>query len=107
MATRIVSWGTEAKFASPKLSKTPSMISFNSLNSDNLETRAPVEGASHATKSQVKYTSSQAIEPSGSGASSSVSVCPGDDVAEDSFIRHHKYFFKDGNVTFLVRHIQS
>jgi hypothetical protein len=106
MAARIVSWGTNAKIASPRLSKTPSMISFNSLNSDNLETRPPVEGPP-ATEPQAKHTNSQVIEPNGSGASSSVSVCPGDNAAEDSFIRHHKYFFKDGNVTFLVHDIQS
>jgi hypothetical protein len=34
---------TKAKIA--MLSKTPSMISFESPNSDNLETRPPVEGA--------------------------------------------------------------
>ena len=103
----MVSWGTKAKVAPPRLSKTPSMISFKSLNSDNLETRPPIEGAPHATKSQAKYTSSQVIEPSESGTSSSVSVYPGDNTAEDSFIRHRKYFFKDGNITFLVRDTQS
>ena len=25
--------------------------------------------------------------------------------SEDSFIRHSRYFFKDGNVTFLVRRV--
>ena len=107
MAARIVSWGTKAKIAPPMLSKTPSMISFNSLNSDNLQTRPPVEGAPYAAKSQAKYTSSQVIEPSGSKASSSVSMYPGGGAAEGSFIRHPKYFFKDGNVTFLVRDIRS
>jgi len=51
------------------------------------------------------------IEPSGSRACSSASVtvypARGADAAEGSFIQHHKYFFKDGNVTFLVRDIQS
>ena len=102
MAARIVSWGTKAKIAPPMLSKTPSMISFNSLNSDNLQTRPPVEGAPYAAKSQAKYTSSQVIEPSGR-----VSMYPGGGAAEGSFIRHPKYFFKDGNVTFLVRDIRS
>ena len=84
------------------------MISFNSLNSDNLETRPPVEGAAPpATESQAKPTNFQLIEPNESGASSSVGVSPGDNAAEDSFIRHPKYFFKDGNITFLVRDIQS
>ena len=83
------------------------MISFDSLSSDNLKTRLPVEGASPATEPQAKRTSSQVIEPNGSGASSSVSLYRECDEAEGSFIRHHKYFFKDGNVTFLVRDIQS
>ena len=82
------------------------MISFDSLLSDNLETPPAVEGAPHATESQAKHTSSQMIEPSGSTARSSVSLYPGADAVEGPFIRHHKYFFKDGNVTFLVRDIQ-
>jgi hypothetical protein len=82
------------------------MISFDSLNSDIPETRPPVEDAPHATESQAKRTNSQVIEPSGSRAPSSVSVYPGADTAEGSFKRHHKYFFKDGNVTFLVRDAQ-
>ena len=85
----------------------PSMISFSSLNSDNLQTRPPVEGAPPATVSQAKDMNSQVIEPSASKASSSVSVYLGGDAAEASFMRHHKYFFKDGNITFLVRDIQS
>jgi len=107
MATRIVFWGSKAKIVSPRLSKTPSMVSFDSLLSDNPETPPAVEGAPHATASQVKHTSFQVIEPSGSRACSSVSVYPGADTAKGSFIRHHKYFFNDGNVTFLVRGTQS
>ena len=109
MAGPIVSWGSNEKIVSPRISKTPSMVSFDSLLSDNFEIRPAVEGAPHATESQPKYTSSQVIEPSASGsrACSSVSVYPGVDAAENSFKRHHKYFFKDGNVTFLVRDIQS
>jgi len=83
------------------------MVSFDSLLSDNLEISPTIEGAPHATDSQAKHTSPQVIEPSGSRACSSVSVYPGADAAWGSFIRHHKYFFKDGNVTFLVRDIQS
>jgi len=83
------------------------MISFDSVLSDNPELPLAVEGATHATESQAKYTSPQAIEPSGSRACSSVSVYPGADAVGGAFIRHHKYFFKDGNVTFLVRDIQS
>ena len=109
MTTRIVFWGSKEKIVSPRLLKTPSMVSFDSLLSVNPETPPAVQGASHATESQVKHTSPQAIGPSASGsrACSSVSVYPGADTAKGSFIRHHKYFFRDGNVTFLVRDIQS
>ena len=31
------------------------------------------------------------------------STYPGADAAGGSFVRHPKYFFKDGNVEFLVR----
>jgi hypothetical protein len=108
MATRIVSGGSNEKTVSSRLSETPSVISFDSLLSDDLETPPVVEGACHATESQVEHTSSQAIEPSRRCRTcSSVSVCAGADATEGSVIRHHKYFFKDGNVTFLVRDIQS
>ena len=107
MAAHIVSWGRNEKIVSPRLSKTPSMISFNSiLLSDNPETPPVDEGDPCATGSQVKHTNSQVIEPSGTKACPSASVYPGADAAEGPFIRHHKYFFKDGNVTFLVRSIQ-
>ena len=103
---RIVSRGNNVKTVAHKLSETPPMISFNSLLPKNLETRLAVE-VLHATQFQAKHTSSQVIEPSKSRASSSVSVYPGADVAECSFMRHHKYFFKDRNIIFLVREIQS
>jgi hypothetical protein len=106
MAAHIVSWDSNEEIVPPMLSKKTSMISFDSLNSDDLETRPAAEGAPHATESQSKHTNSQVIEPSGSVTGSSVSVYPGADAAEGSFKRHHKYFFKDGNVTFLVRGVQ-
>jgi len=83
------------------------MVSFDSLLADNSEAPPAVQGAPHATNSQVKNTSYQVIEPSGSRARPSVSMYPEADTAEGPFIRHHKYFFKDGNVTFLVRDILS
>jgi hypothetical protein len=83
------------------------MISFDSLLSDNPETPPADGGAPRTTGSQIKHTNSQVIETSGSRACSSASVYPGADAADGSFVRHHKYFFNDGNVTFLVRRIQS
>jgi len=54
------------------------MISFDSLLSDNPE----IPGATHASESQAKHTSSQVNEPSGSRACSLVSVYPGADAAK-------------------------
>ena len=52
--------------------------------------------------------SSVLTEPSGNEtASTSASTYPRDDAADASFVRHHKYFFKDGNVTFLVSGIRT
>jgi len=45
MAARIVSWGGNEKIVSPGLSKTPSMVSFDSLRSDNSETPPAIEAA--------------------------------------------------------------
>jgi len=103
MAAPIITWGSKQKVVSPiSLSKTPSMISFDSVLSDNPELPLAVEGVTHATESQTKHTSPQVIEPSWRRAGSSLSVYSGADAAGGSFIRHHKYFFNDGNVTFLV-----
>ena len=83
MAAHIISWSSKQKNFSPTLSKTPSMISFDSLLSDNPERPlAGVEGALLATESQAKHTSSQVIEPTGSRACPSVSVCTGAGAAE-------------------------
>ena len=105
MATRIVSWSGNEHTVSPSLSKTPSMVSFDSTLSDNSET-PDVQIAPHAAESRVKYASSQVIEPSGTRTCTSGIMYPGDSTTDGSFVRHHKYFFKDGNVTFLVRGVQ-
>ena len=102
MATRIVSWSGNENTASPSLSKTPSMVSFDSMLSDNFETPS-MQGAPHAVESRVKYVTPQVIEPSGTRTYTSASMYPGASATDSSFVRHHRYFFKDGNVTFLVR----
>ena len=109
MATRIVSWGDNEHMLSSRHSKTPSVVSFDSIPSDNPE--APgIQGATpgRVAESLAKRMSSQAIGPSEARTSTSTSIYPGADAADrdDPFTRHNKYFFKDGNVTFLVRGIQ-
>jgi len=105
MATRIVSWSGKEHTVSPSLSKTPSMVSFDSILSDNSETPS-LQCAPHAVESwppRVKYVTSQVIETSGTRTCASASMYPGGGATDGSFVRHHRYFFKDGNVTFLVR----
>ncbi|KAF8504682.1 hypothetical protein F5888DRAFT_774193 [Russula emetica] len=82
MATH-VSWGCNDHTVSPavsSISSTSSVVSIDSI---------------------IRHLS---VEPSGNGTSTSVtgSTHSRADSTNDSFIRHHKYFFKDGNVTFLV-----
>ena len=105
MATRIVSWSGKENTASPSLSKTPSMVSFDSVLSDNSEISS-MQDAPHAVDSRVKYVTPQVIEPSGTRAYTSASMYPGAIATDSSFVRHQRYFFKDGNVTFLVRGVQ-
>jgi len=109
MATRIVSWIGGGHIVSPNLSKTPSVISVDSILSD--KPQAPgdqPEGAPRIVESQPTHMASQAIEPNRTRTSTSTTIYPGTDAAhhDGSFMRHNKYFFKDGNVTFLVRDVQ-
>jgi hypothetical protein len=105
MATRIVSWSNNEHTISPSLLKTPSMVSFDSVLSDNSETPS-MQGARNAVESRIKYVTSQVKEPSGTRTYTSASMSPGVGATDGSFVRHHRYFFKDGNVTFLVRDVQ-
>ena len=97
MATRIVSWSGDEHIVSPNLSKTPSVISVDSILFDKPEASEPQ--LTHSTASKV-------VEPNGTRTSTlaSTTIYPGTD---GSFVRHNKYFFKDGNVSFLVRDVQS
>jgi hypothetical protein len=111
MATRIVSWSDAEYITSPSLSKTPSVMSFDSILSDKPEASLGDHDAPHmaaVAESQPTHTASQVIEPSGTRLSTLTTIHPGIDAADhdSSFMRHNKYFFKDGNVTFLVRHVQ-
>jgi len=99
MASRIVSWSGDEHIVSPNLSKTPSIISVDSIISEKSEGSEP----------QLTHTASQAIELNEIRTSTSTTIYPGTDAAyhDGSFMQHNKYFFKDGNVTFLVRDVQS
>jgi len=100
MASRIVSWGGNERIASPTLVKTPSIVSVDAILRD---TSPAVQGTPHAAQSRAMNTASQVIEPSRTKTWVSTSTYPEADAADGSFVRHPKYFFKDGNVAFLVR----
>ena len=105
MATRIVSWSGDEYIVSPNLSKIPSVISVNSIISDKSEASPSDQGAPRMAESQPTHRASKVFER----MSTSTTMYPETDAADhhdNSFMRHNKYFFKDGNVTFLVRDVQ-
>ena len=105
MAPRIVSWSEKEICISPVPSSAASDISFDSAFSD-----------SYPNHSQMSPTASEALGlPSDQFGAEHTSL-PGvseegrtprgereHTTLDDSFVRHDTYFFKDGNVTFLVR----
>jgi len=105
MATRIVSWGGNEHVTalSPSLSKAPSIVSVDSTLMEKLSNS---QNTPRADQPRAKHISSRVIGQSGTRTSWTSSMCPWVDATDDSFIRHHKYFFDDGNVTFLVRGLQ-
>jgi hypothetical protein len=96
MATHIVSWGGSNHIISPVNSSKSSIISIDSIQTSSAVREARV------TESQAKHMSSVLIQTEPSGSETSASTYPRVDAADASFERHQKYFFKDGNVTFLV-----
>lgn len=104
MVTHIVSWGANERTIFPVVSSTkPSIVSIDSMLPCRRETSSIVQEAPHAAGSYAKHMSPLQIESSGRKTSTSSSTYSRADACDDSFIRHHKYFFKDGNITFLVR----
>ena len=102
MATHIASWGGNENAISPDPSSTPSIVPIYSAFSHECDTSSTVREATKPThESFMRFMSFLLAEPSGSETSTRTHQRV--DTADDSFTRHHKYFFKDGNVTFLVR----
>ena len=111
MATHIVSWGGDKHIVSSNLSKTSSVTSFDSILSDKSEA-FPSDQDAHRiatmAESQPMNAAFQVIKPNGTRSSTSTTIYPETGAADHngSFMRHNKYFFEDGNVTFLVRDVQ-
>lgn len=99
MAPHIVSLGRNEHRISPVLSRRPSIVSLDTIPSDTRKRSLGIPEAPRAAKSRTKGAmSSSVIEPG--EVRKPANECTR---ADDPFIPHDKYFFKDGNVTFLVR----
>jgi len=88
--TGITTWSLAGSdhVISPAGSSAPSIVSVDSILSD---THKKSHGTLQTAESPIR---SQAIESLGNSGK-----YPG---VDDSFVRHPKYFFADGNITFLV-----
>ena len=83
-------------------SSTPSIVPIYSAFSHERDTSSTVQEATGPThESFMRLMSFLLAEPSGSETPTRTHQRA--DTVDDSFTRHHKYFFKDGNITFLVR----
>ncbi|KAH9976128.1 hypothetical protein BGW80DRAFT_1291526 [Lactifluus volemus] len=87
-------------YGTPPVSNRASVVSVDTILSDSSahERSFSTPEASRIADSRIKGAlTSLVIEPSGSGGRASAHP-----ETDPSFTKHEKYFFKDGNVTFLV-----
>ncbi|KAI0295216.1 hypothetical protein BC826DRAFT_1135241 [Russula brevipes] len=87
----IISWGASERSLSPVSTTTQSVVSIESITSD---TSSTVPEPSGATQSRVK---SKTFHVTLGNKASGVRLAD-----DDPFTRHDKYYFMDGNITFLV-----
>ena len=105
MAPRIVSWSDQTIHISPVLSSAASIVSFDSMFSvsDTYLSHSQMSPTAFEAPGLLsdQYRSKRASSP----WISEEGRAPrgGHPMLDDSFVRHDAYFFKDGNVTFLVR----
>jgi hypothetical protein len=87
--SRIVSWRINEPRVSPSQSSASpvSVVSINSIVSDM----------------HIMTTEATGVQPVELGAKFTNLPRSSDPAANASFVRHDTYFFKDGNITFLVR----
>jgi hypothetical protein len=106
MAHRIVFWSDNKLCISPVLSShsAASIVSFDSTFSDSTASywkMSPTASASEVpSHPSAGFEASLPKFPEDGKMSRSGYTTPG-----DSFVRHDTYFFKDGNVTFLVHRL--
>jgi hypothetical protein len=100
MAPHITVWEDSDYAISSIGSTSPSIASFDSILSEAPKT-IPSNGTT--VESQIKCMDPESIEPI--GHRQSIGVYTGADGYDDPFIRHPNYYFRDGNITFLVRSV--
>jgi len=106
MTPRIVSWGGNEDSISPVISSAGSITPV--VSSESFTLRSIHEISNYPCEaSRADLTGPGARPASFLGMESGESETPAGTLrqSDDSFIRHNKYFFKDGNITFLVRHV--
>jgi hypothetical protein len=89
MSRRIVSWSTNEPRVSP-VQSTASAVSVVSIKSIVSDTHMMTTEATGAQTTEL-------------GAKLTTFPGSANPTSEDSFVPHDTYFFKDGNITFLVR----
>ncbi|KAI9441595.1 hypothetical protein H4582DRAFT_1396800 [Lactarius indigo] len=102
MAPHIVSWSDNEIYMSPVLSSAASIVSFDSTFSDaypsHLQMSPTVSEAPGLPSAEFEAQHASLTGfPEGGKTPRSGHTTP-----DNSFIQHHAYFFKDGNVTFLI-----
>jgi hypothetical protein len=95
MAPHVVTSGGDERTVSSVLSSTPSFVSARSMFSDPPERSPGLQETFRIAESQIQGVSSLVIDLGGGRKPTST--------YREAFIRHHKYFFPDGNTTFVVR----
>ena len=104
MPSHIFSWGENEHDESIALPSGTSIVSFDSILPDTkASSSATMTESPNTTESQAK-AAINFIEVEMAKSRTPSSAYQG---ADQSFPRHEKYFFKDGNITFLVRGLLS
>jgi hypothetical protein len=114
MATHIVAWGGgSANDSDYTLSPVASVSDISSTQASSIvsvdsivrhKRTATSAVRAPGSESLAKCMSSLSVEPSRNETETEITATTYSrvDLNDESFIRHHKYFFSDGNVTFLV-----
>lgn len=99
MAPHIVSWNDVKISPLVSSSSTPSVVPIESLLSTPYAKLPSIPEASPARSTPGAQSASYL------GAGENESPDSLGQQSDDSFTQHDKYFFKDGNITFLVRRV--